>query len=153
MNDDEYSNALKNAATATLSVGELISAAATLEAEGKKLLAQRLYRTWIGNNGQNPLVAVALFNSAVLDSQLGENEAAITSLEAAIRQKPDFMPPYINLGSLYEKTGQLDRAVTLWQMVANKPTRITGDAVKYVKAALIQIARVFSDRLMVEDAE
>lgn len=153
MNDEEYSNVLKNAATAALSAGDLISAASALEAEGKKPLAQRLYRTWIGNNGQNPLLAVALFNSAVLDSQLGENEAAIASLEAAIRQKPDFAPPYINLGSLYEKTGQLDRAVALWQTVVNQPTRISGDAVKYVKASLIHIARVFSDRLMIDDAE
>lgn len=153
MNDDEYSNVLKSAATAALSAAELINAATVLEAEGKKTLAQRLYRTWIGSNSQNPLLPVALFNGAVLDSHLGEIEEAIASLETAIRLKPDFMPPYINLGSLYEKAGQADRAVTLWQTVVNQPTRISGDAVKYAKAALIQIARVFSDRLMVDDAE
>lgn len=153
MSEEQFSAAMQQAISATLSIPDLITIAASLEAGGQPRQAQELYRTWIQHNGENPLLHVALFNSSVLDSQLGDVPAAIESLERVIVLKPDFMPPYINLGRLLEQSGNIERAVTLWRTVVNTPVPITGDAICYVIAALTQIARVLSDRLDVENAE
>ncbi len=153
MSEDQFSTALQKAVSATLSLPDLIITTAALEAGGQPRQAQELYRTWIKNNGEHQLLHVALFNSSVLDSQLGDTQAAIESLKTAIALKPDFMPPYINLGRLLEQLGDTEQAIALWRTVVDKPVPVTGDAVCYVTAALTQIARVLSDRLDVENAE
>ncbi len=153
MSEDKFSTAMQKAASATLSLPDLIIAAAALEAERQPRQAQELYRTWIKHNAENPLLHVAYFNGSVLDSELGDTQAAIESLKTVIALKPDFMPPYINLGRLLEQYGDAEQAITLWRTVVSKPVPVTGDAVCYVTAALTQIARVLSERLDVENAE
>ncbi len=153
MSEDQFSTALQKAASATLSLPDLIVTAGRLEADGQPRQAQELYKTWIKNNGESRFLHFAIFNSSVLDSELGDTQAAIESLKTAIALKPDFMPPYINLGRLLEQLGHIEQAKALWRTVVSTPVPITGDAICYVTAALTQIARVLADQLDVENAE
>ena len=63
-------------------------------------------------------------------------------MRECIRLKPDFYPPYINLGRLLEDAGQLGTAVTQWLALVNSLPTVNGDAVKHKLMALQQMGRV-----------
>jgi len=59
------------------------------------------------------------FNYGVALGEIRDVPGAINGLRAAIRLKPDFYPPYINLGSLLDAQGQGERAVREWMALVN----------------------------------
>ena len=69
-----------------------------LSGAGEAALARQLYKVWINFNREHPQLYVVYFNCSALDSQAGDQAAAIDSLNNAIAHNPDFMPAYINLG-------------------------------------------------------
>jgi predicted O-linked N-acetylglucosamine transferase (SPINDLY family) len=58
-----------------LSIGELINAAATLNAAGQASLARQLYKIWLSFNREHPQAYIALFNCSALDGQVGDPAA------------------------------------------------------------------------------
>ena len=87
--------------------------------------------------------------------ELGDHAGAINALRECIRLKPDFYPPYINLGRALEDTGQLGTAVTEWLALVNSLASVNGDSVKHKLMALQQIGRVLevtSNDAAAEDA-
>jgi len=153
MAENTFLTALQKATSGNLPIGELIDAAASLSAAGEAALARQLYKVWINFNREHPQLYVANFNCSGLDSQAGDQAAAIESLNNAIAQNPDFMPAYINLGGILERSGSADRAVELWRSAVRRPHLMTGSAIGYVSTTLKQIARVLSDHQQVESAE
>ena len=153
MAENTFLTALQKATSGNLAIGELIDAAASLSELGEATLARQLYKVWINFNREHPQLYVVNFNCSALDSQAGDQAAAIESLNNAIAQNPDFMPAYINLGGILERSGSADRAVELWRSAVRRPLLMTGSAVGYVSTTLKQIARVLSDHQQVEAAE
>ena len=124
------------------SIAELFVAADKLARAQEPQQAADLYKTWIARNGSSELLHAAYFNYGVALSKLGDHAGAINALRASIRLKPDFYPPYINLGRALEDTGQLGTAVTEWLALVNSLASVNGDAVKHKLIALQQIGRV-----------
>ncbi|MFC3070622.1 O-linked N-acetylglucosamine transferase, SPINDLY family protein [Phenylobacterium soli] len=121
---------------------ELIGAAGRLADSGQAAQAIQLYRMWLNANGEHPQRFVAQFNGAVLASQTGDVATARQLLEAALAVNPDFLPGYINLGGVLEKSGAAAAGLEQWNAVLARLAPITGQAVQYKLAALKQIARV-----------
>ncbi len=124
------------------SIVELFTAADKLARAEEPQQAADLYKVWIARNGSSELLHAAYFNYGVALSKLGDIPGAINALRASIRLKPDFYPPYINLGRALEDTGQLGTAVSEWLALVNSLASVNGDAVKHKLIALQQIGRV-----------
>ena len=85
-----------------LTVGELFNGAATLQSMGERRLAAELYKTWIAYNGDNEVLYAIYFNFGTSLNDAGDHAGAINAFRESIRLKPDFEPPYINLGRVLE---------------------------------------------------
>src|SRR4051812_21822775 len=153
MADNTSSTMLEKAISGNLPIGELIDAASHLSARDENALARQLYKVWINFNREHPQLYVVYFNCSALDSQAGDLDAAIDSLNKAIAINPDFLPAYINLGGILERSGAADRAVELWRSAVRRPLLLTGATASYVSTTLKQIARVLSDHQHIENAE
>jgi predicted O-linked N-acetylglucosamine transferase (SPINDLY family) len=88
---------------------------------------------------------VALFNDAVLQSQFNDLNGAVSSFREAIRLKPDFLPPRINLGTALERLGDRPGAVEQWLQVVNQSAAVTAESISHKTVALKQIGRVFEE--------
>jgi predicted O-linked N-acetylglucosamine transferase (SPINDLY family) len=153
MPNEIYQSAIEKIAHGTLQLRDLIEAAGALAATGQAGFARQLYQTWINRNPTDAQLYVALFNCSALEGPLGDTNAAIESLKRALALKPDFMPAYINLGGLMERSGGAPQAIALWRTAVARPVPVDGAAVNYAVTALKQIARVFCDHHQPENAE
>ena len=153
MSDTLFLNALQKIEAGAMQLTAMIDTAGTLSGGGRADDARKLYAAWIIANGEHPLRYVAYFNMSGLCTQLGDTAGAADALQKAIELNADFMPAYINLGGILEKSGAADRAVELWSRGVNRPLTVTGNAVSYATITLKQIARVLSERQEVEKAE
>ncbi|MGB8043122.1 MAG: glycosyl transferase [Pseudolabrys sp.] len=125
-----------------LSIADLISCATQLDSFGHKQFVAELYKTWIAHNSGDSLLHAAYFNFAVVLADLGDRPGAINALQECIRLKPDFYPSYINLGRVFEDSGQRSAAVTQWLTLVQHLSAINGETVAHKLSALEQIARV-----------
>jgi predicted O-linked N-acetylglucosamine transferase (SPINDLY family) len=130
------------ATTRAMGLVELLAAIERLTADGQAAAGVELYKIWIAHHLDDPLLHAVHFNHGVALSQLGDIPGAMIAHAAAIRLKPDFFQPYINLGGLQDRVGQGDRAVATWTTLVNSLSSVTGDAVIYKAMALKQIGRV-----------
>ena len=124
------------------SIVDLFSAANRLESAQESQKAADLYKTWIASNPGNQLLHAVYFNYGVALSRLGDRAGAINALRECIRLKPDFCPPYINLGRALEDAGQLGTAVTEWLALVNRLPSVNGDSIKHKLMVLQQIGQV-----------
>ena len=127
------------------SLGDMITLAGNLAADGQPALADQAYKIWIKFNAEHPQLCVALFNRSVLQAALGDNAGAAASLEQAIRINPEFMPAYVNLGGLQERAGLHELAIATWEAGANRPIVLNGMGVSYAFTCLKQIARLLGE--------
>ena len=112
-----------------------------------------LYDTWLEHNPDDQLLYAVLFNYAVALTDFGDLATAKTLLDRAIAIKPDFMPPYINLGRIYERLGATEIAVKYWTEVTKHLASVNAMAVTQKVTALNQTARVLENRHQDEPAE
>jgi predicted O-linked N-acetylglucosamine transferase (SPINDLY family) len=153
MTADLLSSALQRAQDRTLNVMELLSAAGQLAAAGDGQGQIALYDAWLTHNADNPLAYAMYFNFGVVLSNAGKLAQAKEALNAAIRLNPDFMPAYINLGTLLEKMGAAGEGVQKWYEVANKLHAVNGEAIHHKTTALKQIGRLLEKHFIDENAE
>jgi predicted O-linked N-acetylglucosamine transferase (SPINDLY family) len=139
---DDFDATMARVAARQVEVQELIGYAAAAQAAGWASRPAELYKTWIANNPQHPLLHAVYFNYAVALSELGDLAGATIALREAIRLKPDFCPSYVNLGSLHERLGHPDRAIGEWVTLVNLFPTVTGDSVVHKTMALKQIGRM-----------
>lgn len=137
-----YSRALQQAAARQLSIFDLFNTAVQLQAMQQRPLVAELYKAWIAFNGDNELLHAVYFNYGVTLNDLGDRIGAINAFRTSIRIKPEFEPPYINLGRALEDIGQTGAAVSEWMKLINKLGGITGDTVNHKLTAMHQAARV-----------
>ncbi|NQE60645.1 N-acetylglucosamine transferase [Caulobacter sp. RHG1] len=134
-------------------LGDAIALAIQLGQGDKPALADQAYNIWIRFHPDHPQLCVAHFNRAVLQSGLGDNVAAVASLEAAIALNADFLPAYVNLGGLQERLGLHELAIATWETGANRPAVMNGMGVSYAFTCLKQIARVLGEMQQPSRAE
>ncbi len=153
MSEQIFSATLQNATMGNLSIGDLIDAATKQSSAGQPDRARALYKTWINSNHGHPLRYVAHFNCSALDCQAGDPASAMEQLKQAIILNADFMPAYINLGRLLERSGAPDRALELWKTATTRPVPVNSNTVAYTGLTLRQMARVLGDQHQHEAAE
>lgn len=136
--DDAHAKSFQRALTPT----DLFAAAEQLKALGELELVARLYKGWIAYNPTDPLLFAVCFNFGVSLKDIADVPGAINAMREGIRLKPDFYPPYINLGRVFEDNAQLKAAVELWLDLVNRLAVINGDALTHRNIALQQIGRV-----------
>jgi predicted O-linked N-acetylglucosamine transferase (SPINDLY family) len=129
-------------AVPTIELPELIQRATDASALGQKSQAVDLYCGWIAAHPEHPLLYAAHFNHAVVLGELGDLVGATEALRETIRLKPDFCPSYINLGSLYERLGQPERAAGEWMALVNQHPTVTGETIVHKTMALKQLGRI-----------
>lgn len=145
MPENTFLTALQTITAGGVTLGDLLNMASGLTEAEQPALARQLYKVWIKFNPDHPQLYVANFNCSGLDTQLGDEAAAIEGLNAAIAQNPDFMPAYINLGGALDRTGRPDQAIETWKSALARSLPVTGEAVGYAITTLKQIVRVLSD--------
>ncbi|MCA3553981.1 glycosyl transferase [Aestuariivirga sp.] len=123
-------------------IAALFRDADILEATEGAAAAAELYRRWVALNPDDPHIAPALFNMAVVAQRSGDPYDAINALRAALRIDPDFHPPYINLGRALEDLGQTGDAVTQWLAFVNRLPAVNGPTLRHKLIALHQLGRV-----------
>ncbi len=153
MPKDLLSSAVIHSMTRNLSVADLIRTADTLKQSNQAQSVTALYSTWIRNNEDHPLLYAVLFNYGVTLTDAGQLQEARECLERAIKINPDFLPPYINLGRIYERLGQAGMAVVQWSAALARTTAINGTAIAHKTTALNQSARALETANQDEAAE
>lgn len=148
-----FADAMQRAASRQLDVSSLIGSASALQAQGNARKAAELYKNWIAFNYDNALLHAVYFNYAVVLSEAGDLSGTVVALKEVIRLKPDFYPPYINLGVTFEKLGRPDWAVAEWTALVNRLPSVTGDAIVHKTSALKQIGRVLGAMQRDRDSE
>jgi predicted O-linked N-acetylglucosamine transferase (SPINDLY family) len=136
-------DAISRASLPQMEIGELLTLAEQIKALGQPRRAVDLYKTWIAFHPEHPLLHAVCFNHAVSLSEVQDLAGAINAMRETIRIKPDFYPPYINLGNALEAAGRGDAAVGAWKAVVDDLPSVTPDAVSFKTMALNQIGRVF----------
>ena len=125
-----------------MTIAGVIECAEACRANGELPIACDLYKTWIAHNCEHRSLHAIYFNYAVALADAQDVTGAVNALRHAIRLKPEFCPPYINLGGLLERLGRLDSAVAAWSSLVASLAGVTSDGVTYKIAALKQIGRV-----------
>ncbi len=134
--------AFSPAATQSLSVVDLFSLAEKFKSIGNRPSAVDLYRTWIAYNPSSPFLYAVYFNYGVALADNSDPLGAVNALRECIRMKPDFYPPYINLGRLLEDRDLLEPAVDLWKEAAGSLSMVNGENLGHRNTILQQIGRV-----------
>lgn len=137
-----FNRSINLAFSRQLPIADLFNAATVLKAEGRHRENVDLYKTWIAYNFDDQFLYAVYFNYGVALADAGDRSGAIVALREAIRLKPDFYPPYINLGRLLEDSGQIGRAVAQWMALTDKLSVVSGESVGHKTTALQQIGRV-----------
>jgi predicted O-linked N-acetylglucosamine transferase (SPINDLY family) len=137
-----FTRAIKKATARQLPVAELFNGAATLQSMQQQPLAVELYKTWIAYNGDSEVLYAIYFNYGVALNETRDHTGAINAFRESIRLKPEFEPPYINLGRVLEDMGQIGAAVGEWMKLVGKLSAVTGDTVAHKLTVLHQAGRV-----------
>ena len=138
---------------ARMGIAELVGSAQALSASGQGALAAELYRDWAALNPDDPLLHAVEFNRGVLLADSGNLPGADEAFTAAIRRKPEFLPPYINLGAACERLGAKAQAYGHWAHVSASLGGVNGETLTYKATALKQMAQVLEGGRQLAAAE
>jgi tetratricopeptide (TPR) repeat protein len=83
----------------------LFGTARHLTERGEAPRAAALYRNWLKHHQADPVGHAAYFNHGVLLSGMDDLAGAAAAFAEAIRRNAAFLPPFINLGVVYERLG------------------------------------------------
>jgi len=131
----------------------VIGTTEALAVAGDRQLAASIYREWLDHNPNDPLCYVVNFNLSVMLSALADRQGARIALLEAIRLKPDFLPAYINLGTVLEGQGDRIGAVMTWYDAVDRLSAVNADALTHKAITLKQLARVLSAANLHSNAE
>jgi predicted O-linked N-acetylglucosamine transferase (SPINDLY family) len=148
-----FSESIKKASAQQLTVGELFVCAGKLKQLQRQQQIVDLYKTWIAYNADDKLLYAVYFNYGVALTENADRLGAINALRECIRLKPDFYPPYINLGRVLEDSGQTGPAVAQWLALVGSLPSINGAALAHKIGALRQIGRVLESMFKDSAAE
>ena len=138
---------------AKMGIAELVGSAQVLANSGQGSLAAELYRDWAALNPDDALLHAVHFNRGVLLADAGDLRGAVEAFTAAIARRPEFLPPYINLGAACERLGAKVQAYGHWAHVSTSLAGIGGETVAYKATALKQMAQVLEGGRQLTQAE
>lgn len=136
-----------------ISVAELFGTAQSLAASGQPGLAASLYHDWLARNPEAPLRHAVLFNQGVVLSALQDWAGSAQAFAEAIRIRPDFLPPYINLGVVLERLNEGAQALAHWDHVVASLAAVQGESVAHKATALKLRAQLLESRKQLAPAE
>lgn len=149
--DEKYATTVMRAWAGSMSFPELIEATAALEAQKLGPLSVVLYQTWLSKT-ESPYAHAVNFNLGVSLS----NENDLVGAEAAYRRAIDIYPafaqPRLNLGMVYERGKQIDKAITEWRWVAQNIPPDPPDNKPLLLMALNNLGRVLDTGKQLEEA-
>lgn len=129
LNNNEPETVLKLASNLAvkdaLPIAELFSATQQLRESGHADQAIALYRRWLKHT-TSPIAYAVQFNLAVCLSDAKDDAAAEEAYRRALKQNPNFIEAYLNLGTLLERHGQFDEAIDLWRTALSVAKRNAG---------------------------
>ena len=134
-----------NSPLAQIDLLQLLAAANSAVTEGNPTAAIALYRAWIAVHLDHPLLHAVLFNLAVLLNGVGERDQAAALFQTSIDRSPDFLPPYINLGTCLEQSGNRGGAILAWQQALGRIPQVTPENIDFKMHAARHIGRVLTE--------
>lgn len=148
-----YNDGIKQATARQMSINDLLGSVEKLKAAGENQRAADMYKTWIAFNADHPLLYAIYFNYGIVLKENADIAGAVTAFRDAIKTKPDFYPPYLNLGDLFENNGMIDRAVLEYSGLINAFSAVTRESVTYKVMGLRQLGRLLEGALVDGPAE
>jgi len=137
-----FGEAVSQAWTGQLDFAALLNTASQLESAAAPHLSAVLYQTWLQRN-PSPYAYAVYFNMALSLAAADDQAAAEAAYRKAIEKHPGFIQPRINLGMLYERQGQISRALDEWRWVAqNIDPALGGENTQLLLMALNNLGRV-----------
>jgi len=112
----ETEQAYAQASQGVLSIIDLFNVTQRLTEAKHSDIAIQLYRLWLERT-DSPIAYAVQFNLAVLLSNDNDDEGAETAYREAIAKKPTFVEGHLNLGTLLERKGHPEEALTVWRKV------------------------------------
>jgi len=149
--EENFAPVVLRAWQGNLDLSQLIDYASKLEAKKLGPLAVVLYQTWLNRN-QSPYAHAIYYNLGVTLTNEGDLNGAEAAYHQAIKLSQTFLQPRLNLGSLFERMGLIDKAIVEWRWVeqnifpeqpANKPM---------VLLAINHLARVLEGKKQLDEA-
>ena len=141
MSEDAFTVAMQRAPQ--MELAELLGTAEQWKTvQGSGPLIVELYKRWIAYHGTHPALHAVYFNYGISLSDIGDSAGAANAFRAAIAIKPDFAPPYVNLGGLLERMGLPNHGVEVWNAMVQNYASVNGDSVNYKLTGLKQMGRV-----------
>lgn len=130
---------------------QLIEYASKLEEERLSPLTAVLYQTWIKRN-QSPYAHAVYFNLGVTLGNLGDLLGSEEAYREAIKLSPLFIQPRLNLGSLLERGGQIDKAIAEWRWIEQNISWSKPDNAPLVLLAINHLGRVLETKKQLYEA-
>lgn len=149
--EERFADLVLQAWQAKLEFAQLLEQSAAYELAGKAPLGIVLYQTWLKRNS-SPLAHVAQFNLGAMLSNANDLVAAEEAYRQAIALAPGFSHPRLNLGLLFERKGEVDRAIAEWKWVADNFSIAAADSRSMVVLALNHLGRVWENKKQYGDA-
>ena len=109
----ETERAYALASQGQLPVIELFSITQLLIDQKHLDIAIQLYQLWLERT-KSPINYAVQFNLAVALTNADDDISAENAYKQALEQKPDFLEASLNLGTLLERTGRAEQALSLW---------------------------------------
>jgi predicted O-linked N-acetylglucosamine transferase (SPINDLY family) len=149
--EERFGQAVTQAWHGKLEFGQLIDTANQLEAAGLAHLAAVLYQTWLARN-PSPYAYAGYFNAALALASASDHAGAEACYRKAIEIHPAFVQPRLNLAMLYERQGQVDRALEELRWVEQNISAATPENAGFVVMALNHLGRLLEARKEMEAA-
>lgn len=135
-----------------LPIPELFSATQYLRESGRDSAAIDLYSSWLKHTA-SPAAYAVQFNLAVCLSDTHDDAGAEAAYRRALVLNPDFIEARLNLGTLLERHGQFEEALSLWREVGAIAQRDTSVTRELQVQALNNLGRLLEIRKRLEEAE
>jgi predicted O-linked N-acetylglucosamine transferase (SPINDLY family) len=103
----------------SLDFSQLLTTASALERERQWPLVALLYQAWLKRNA-SPYKHAGYFNLGAALSNAEDPKGAEEAYREAIALAPGFVQPRLNLGLLYERSGQIDKAINEWDWIEQR---------------------------------
>lgn len=149
--EKNFESAVLRAWQGNLELSQLIDYASQLEAKKLGPLAAVLYQTWLNRN-QPPYAYAVYFNLGVTLSNENDLTGAESAYHQAIKLSPAFLQPRLNLGTLYERMGQVDKAIAEWRWVEQNISPEQHENKPMVLLAINNLGRVLESKRQFDEA-
>lgn len=146
-----FASAILRAWQGNLELSQLIDCASQLEARKFGSLAAVLYQTWLNRN-QSPYAHAVFFNLGATLNNENDLVGAEAAYLQAIKLSPTFLQPRLNLGSVLERMGKIDKAIDEWRWVEQNTSPEQPENKPMVLMAINNLARVLENKKQLDEA-